>query len=69
MEGNRIPQWWTERLSLCHYKAQHIRSTPAIKLGRIRHTKLMVLHASIASKNGASKIIVNSPDDNTVFVN
>ena len=38
-------------------------------LGRIRHTKLMIHHAVIASKNGASKIIVHSPDSDTVFVN
>ena len=37
-------------------------------LGKIRHTKLMILHAAIASKYGASKIIVNSPDGDTVFV-
>ena len=39
---------------------------PAIKL---RHTKLMILHAAIVSNNGANKIIVNSLDGDTVFVN
>ena len=28
----------------------------------------MILHAAIASQNGASKVIVNSPDGDTVFV-
>ena len=28
----------------------------------------MILHAAIASKNGASKIIVNSPDGDTVLL-
>ena len=41
-----------------------------MKLGRIRHTKLMILHAAISpKKNGASENIVNSPDGDTVFVN
>ena len=28
----------------------------------------MILHAEIVSKNGASKIIVNSPDGDTVLL-
>ena len=38
-------------------------------LGKIRHTKQMILYAAIESKYGASRIIVNSPDGDTVFVN
>ena len=41
---------------------------PCNQQGRIRHTKLMILHAAIVSKNGASKIIVNSPDGDTVLL-
>ena len=44
------------------------KSTPAIKLGRIRHTKLMILLAAIASKTGSSKIIVNNPDGDIVLL-
>ena len=50
MKGNRKPQWRTEIKGLCHSKDQHRISTPAIELGRIRHTKLMILHAAIVLK-------------------